>query len=206
MEYVTDRLNSTSSYHARLVGWTCFAFLAHASRVWGDRIGIDGSWSGNDTIWRACLDLNRILLYGRSDGTMSDDVQRRVIHIADAVVAGQGNGPLAPDPLELGLLLAANNAAAMDWVAAGLLGYIPEKVPLVLHAFDGFRWPISVHPISGMRILGDLGAGWPKDILDPICRRVCHPAGWSGSRVKTKTADAGKDRPFSDLFTDPQDA
>jgi len=127
LEYVSDRQNVTSSYTGGMVWHLFFAVLARASRYGGDRVGMDGSWSGNDTIWRTCLDLNRILLYGRADGTMSDEMQRRVIHIADAVIAGQGNGPLAPEPLDLGLLIGGSNAAAIDWVGAQLLAYAPEK-------------------------------------------------------------------------------
>jgi uncharacterized protein (DUF362 family) len=204
MEYVADRQNMASSYAEAILYWTCFALLAHGSRSWGDRIGVDGSWSGNNTIWRTCLDLNRIILYGRSDGKMSTDIQRRVIHIADAVVAGQGNGPLAPDPLELGLLLGANNPAAMDWVGALLLAYVPEKIPLVTHAFDDFRWPISRWTSSGVQLIGDLGFGKPGDILDPIRRNVCHPLGWmdAGARARANAPN----RPIADLFTDPEDA
>ena len=62
----------------------------------GDETGIEGSWSGNDTVWRMSLDLSRILIYGRVDGTMSDTPQRTVLHICDGIIAGQGNGPLTP--------------------------------------------------------------------------------------------------------------
>lgn len=113
---------------------------------------MEGSWCGNDTIWRTCLDLNRILLDGRSDGSMSDDIQRRVIHIADAVIAGQGNRPLAPEPLELGLMIGGNNAPAIDWVGAQLLAYAPERIALVRHAFDQFRWPISKLSSSSVQV------------------------------------------------------
>src|SRR6185295_10457402 len=94
-------------------------------RVSGDELSVEGSWSGNDTIWRTALDLNRILVYGRADGTLADSPQRRVLHIVDAVIAGQGDGPLSPSPLPLGLLVAGENPAAVDWVGAILLGYDP---------------------------------------------------------------------------------
>jgi hypothetical protein len=155
-----------------------FAVLARTSRAQGDRTGTDGSWSGNDTIWRTCLDLNRILLYGRDDGTIRDEVQRRVIHVADAVVAGQGNGPLAPDPLNMGLILGANNAAAMDWVGAHLLAYDPEKIALVRHAFDQFRWPIAGFSASSVSVAGDLGEGSPVRVLETMRQPVVHPLGW----------------------------
>ncbi len=74
---------------------------------------------------------------------MSSSPQRRVVHLADAIVAGQGDGPLSPQPLPLGLLFAANNAAVMDWFGAQLLGYDPERLPIVREAFGNFRWPIA---------------------------------------------------------------
>jgi uncharacterized protein (DUF362 family) len=214
LEYVTDRQNLSSS-HATATMWHLFvALLARTARLQGDRIGTDGSWHGNDTIWRTCLDLNRILLYGRSDagssaeairhgltlqgalhrGTMSEQIQRRVIHIADAVVAGQGNGPLAPDPLPLGLLLGGNNSSAVDWIAAHLLAYDPEKIPLLRHAFDSFRWPIANFPNTGVQLGGELGSGSPKSIIDAIRPIVTHPLGWQAAAVDQNAVNQGNVR------------
>ncbi|MFZ0685063.1 MAG: DUF362 domain-containing protein [Terriglobales bacterium] len=178
LEYLSDQQNLTSSYAAGMMWRLLFAVFARASRAKGDRTGTDGSWSGNDTIWRTCLDLNRILLYGRADATVADEIQRRVIHIADAVIAGQANGPLAPDPLNMGLILGSNNAAAMDWVGAHLLAYDPEKISLVRHAFDPFHWPITGFPASKVTVAGDLGDGSPEQVLQPVIQPVIHPVGW----------------------------
>ncbi len=183
LEYVTDRQNLSSTYAAATMWHLFVALLARTSRLQGDRLGTDGSWHGNDTIWRTCLDLNRILLYGQRDGRtnsgmIGEDIQRRVIHIADAVVAGQGNGPLAPDPLALGFLFGGNNASAVDWIGAHLLAYDPEKIPLLRHAFDSFRWPIANFPSGSVRIAGDLGSGSPSDVVDPVRLAVTHPLGW----------------------------
>jgi len=190
LEYVTDRQNLSSS-RAEATMWHLFvALLARASRLQGDRLGTDGSWHGNDTIWRTCLDLNRILFYGRADGTMGDAIQRRVIHIADAVIAGQGNGPLAPDPLDLGFLLGGNNASAVDWVAAHLLAYNPEKIPLLQHAFDPFRWPITNCPSSSVQVIGELGAGSAADVICPIRPVVTHPLGWRAAATAISSSQA----------------
>ncbi|MBV9759049.1 MAG: DUF362 domain-containing protein [Acidobacteriaceae bacterium] len=208
MEFISDRQNVTNSYAGAMVWRIAFGILARASRYRGDRIGMDGSWSGNDTIWRTCLDLNRILLYGGRDGRMRNDLQRRVIHVADAVVAGQGNGPLAPDPLELGLLLGADNAAAMDWVGAQLLAYSPEKISLVRHAFDRFEWPISDVPSSKVRLVGDLGAGAPNEILGRVRTPVSHPVGWVNAAADPVPAEP-RIRQGNDLAAasvEPQDA
>jgi uncharacterized protein (DUF362 family) len=186
-EFVSDRQNLTSTYAGGMTWRLVAAALARTSRYNGDRVGMDGSWSGNDTIWRTCLDLNRILLYGRATGTMTDEVQRRVIHIADAVVAGQGNGPLAPEPLDLGLILGGNNAAAVDQVGAHLLAYDPEKIVLVRHAFDSFRWPITNFPSSSVCVVGDLGQGPSQTLIDAVRRPVKHPVGWQDASVDQLT-------------------
>ena len=50
--------------------------------------------------------------------------RRRVpdLFIMDAVVGMEGNGPASPDLREIGLVLAADNAVAMDAVAARMMG------------------------------------------------------------------------------------
>ncbi|MCP9493818.1 MAG: DUF362 domain-containing protein [Pyrinomonadaceae bacterium MAG19_C2-C3] len=179
LEFVHDKQNVTNSY-AKGVLWHGFTFvLARVSRARGDKVGIDGSWSGNDTIWRTCLDLNRILLYGRADGTVADEVQRRVIHLVDAVISGQGEGPLNAMPLEMGLLLASNNAAAMDWVGAWLLGYDPTRIPITREAFKNFRWHIAPFAESSITLHGDLGEGNANEVLRSFSLNpVVYPVGW----------------------------
>ncbi len=178
LEYLADRENLASSTSAGAF-WHLLSSPLGKSLHWaGDRVGTDGSWSGNDTIWRTCLDLNRILLYGRADGSMSDEPQRRVIHLVDAVVAGHGDGPLAPDPLPLGIMLAGENAAAVDWIAAQLLSYDPADVPLVRHAFDRFRWPIASFSSVDVRSMGDLGESSSGMIRTGLLPEAVHPAGW----------------------------
>ena len=181
IEYTADRENTTSSLAAAGVWHGIGKQLDRVSRrLLGDHLGIEGSWSGNDTIWRTCLDLNRILLYGRSDGTVSDQLQRQVLHVVDAVVAGQGDGPLCPQPLPLGLILAGQNAAAIDWAGACLLGYDPARVPLVRQAFGNFQWPLTSFAPDEVKFLGD----WGIDNADEAFRAgeifmpVIHPIGW----------------------------
>jgi uncharacterized protein (DUF362 family) len=183
IEYLSDKQNLTTSYAAGMMWRLLFAVFARTSRARGDRTGTDGSWSGNDTIWRTCLDLNRILLYGKSDATITEEIQRRVIHIADAVVAGQADGPLAPQPLDLGLLLGSNNAPAMDWVGAHLLAYDPDKISLAKHAFDQFHWPIADFPSSEVSVAGDLGEGPPLSIIKSVRKPVVHPVGWRDAAI-----------------------
>jgi uncharacterized protein (DUF362 family) len=130
-----------------------------------------------------------------------------VIHIADAIVAGQGNGPLAPEPLELGLLLGSNNAAAMDWVGAQVLAYDPAKISLVRHAFDRFHWPIANFLSSSVSLVGDLGAGAPQVILDAVRRCVTHPVGWrDAARQPAETCAGNEQAAVAATSVDPTDA
>jgi uncharacterized protein (DUF362 family) len=194
LEFVFDKQNMTASPTAGRAWATAATQLYRVlHRTGGDRLGIEGSWSGNDTIWRTCLDLNRILLYGRADASMSDEPQRRVIHIVDAVVAGQGNGPLAPQPLALGLLLAGENAAAVDYVGALLLGYEPERISVVRHALEDFRWPLADFPAREISLTGELGEGTADTLLRAReVPAVVYPLGWrdAAARVTTESASS----------------
>ncbi len=180
LEYTLDRQNMAESMASGRLWNEVATNLNRLLRLTGDDLGTEGSWSGNDTIWRTCLDLNRILLYGKADRSLGNEPARRVIHIVDAVVAGQGDGPLSPQPLDMGLILAGENAAALDWVGARLLGYWPERIPIIREAFGDFRWPLASFAPDDITLLGDLGTGNEKERIESWKRPapVIYPAGW----------------------------
>ncbi|MFN2400261.1 MAG: DUF362 domain-containing protein [Gemmatimonadaceae bacterium] len=179
LEHTYDELNSSRSPVPRRALLLASRMLHRLARMQGDRLGVEGSWSGNDTIWRTCLDLNRILLYGRTGGSLAAVPQRLVLNVVDAVIAGQGDGPLAPQPLSMGLLFAGSNSAAVDHVAAHLLGYDPRLIPIVREAFVQMSWPLSETLPEGVQLLGDLGAGPADKILSvPDTAVRLYPAGW----------------------------
>jgi hypothetical protein len=99
---------------------------------WDTRV--DGSWHGNDTVWRTCLDLHRILRYGRADGTLAGEPQRGVFSIVDAIVAGEGDGPLSPTPVHSGFMTAGCSPVSVEWVNARLMGFDPVRIPLLREA------------------------------------------------------------------------
>lgn len=99
----------------------------------GDR-NLEGGWYGNDTVWRTVMDLQRILTFGKSDGTVASSPQRRVIHITDAIVAGDGDGPLYPRPVPLGVMTMSADAAAAEWVHALIMGFDPNRITLTANA------------------------------------------------------------------------
>ncbi|HEX6716499.1 MAG TPA: DUF362 domain-containing protein [Pyrinomonadaceae bacterium] len=178
LEYAADQQNLSDSQTAGRAWGVVATQLNRMLHLMGDNLGIEGSWSGNDTIWRTGLDLNRILLYGELDGSMASAPRRRVVHLADAIIAGQGDGPLSPQPLPLGLLLAGNNAACVDWLGAQLLDYDPQLVPIVREAFARFQWPISTCRPDEITVSGDWGTGKLDDVLVKQTPPVIHPFGW----------------------------
>jgi len=50
------------------------------------------------------------------------------LFIVDAIVGMEGNGPASPDLRAIGLILAADNAVALDAVIATMMGCAPEKL------------------------------------------------------------------------------
>ncbi len=109
--------------------------------LWFDKIrglptNVEGGWCGNDTVWRMSLDLNKILLYADTEGRLHGTPQRVTLHITDGIIAGEGEGPLRPEPVPLGAMIASLNAPASDWTATRLMGYDPAAIPITAHAFD----------------------------------------------------------------------
>ena len=180
LEYTLDRQNMTTSFAAARLWHGVAANLERLASLQGDRFGVEGSWSGNDTVWRTGLDLNRVLLYGCSDGTLASTPQREIIHIVDAVIAGQGDGPLRPQPLPLGLVLGGRSAPAVDWIGAFLLGYNPAQIPIVREAFTQFCWPLTEFQTGDITVFGDLGTGNAEAVLGDTntAGDIAYPAGW----------------------------
>jgi uncharacterized protein (DUF362 family) len=94
----------------------------------------NAGWYGNDTVWRMVLDLNKVAVYGRNDGTIAETPQRTLYTLVDGIIGGQGSGPLYPDPLALGILAFSNDSYLMDEVGGYLYRLIIDKVPLLKEA------------------------------------------------------------------------
>lgn len=95
-----------------------------------------GNWYGNDTLWRTILDLNKILFYADASGNMRLDSPKRYFSLVDGIVAGEGDGPMAPDPKPSGVLLAGFNPVAVDVACATIMGYDFNKIPQLKNAFQ----------------------------------------------------------------------
>lgn len=91
----------------------------------------EGSWYGNDTIWRTIVDLNRILLYADKKGAISEGRKRKVLHIGDMIISGEKEGPLAPTPKNVGAIIISEDPVAFDVMVCSLMGFDYRKIPSV---------------------------------------------------------------------------
>ena len=129
-----------------------------------------GNWHGNDTVWRMSLDLNRILLYGSTDGTMRPAGRaKRWFSVVDGIVAMEGNGPQGGDRRPEGLVIAGGNPVAVDATCARLMGFDPAKLAIVREAFAPHRWPLiegteeDIAPVSNVPCWSRPIAEWNPD-------------------------------------------
>lgn len=132
----------------RLGPWLHGKARSAGARVFGNTEEVirGGNWWGNDTIWRMCLDLNKIVLYGRPDGTLRPprlEEQKRHFVLVDAIVAGEGRGPTNPDPVPAGLVVFGVHPASVDACCAYLMGFDPDRIPIVRQAFRCERHPLA---------------------------------------------------------------
>jgi uncharacterized protein (DUF362 family) len=114
-----------------------FVPLKKAGRVaFGDtqRVVRSGNWYGNDTCWRMVLDLNKCLWWFDGEAARRE-TPRRYLSVVDGIIGGEGNGPAAPDPKPCGLVLAGTHPVAVDVVAASIMGFAWDKLPLLRNAF-----------------------------------------------------------------------
>jgi len=119
-------------------GWSRFFVPLKKAGRWffGDtqKVVRSGNWHGNDTCWRMVLDLNKCLFFFDGEGKRRPS-PRKYLAVVDGIVAGEGNGPMAPDRRECGLILAGTHPLAVDCVAASAMGFEPERIRLLERAF-----------------------------------------------------------------------
>lgn len=135
----------------------------------------DGNWSGNDTLWRTILDLNRIILYADRRGVLHDERQRAVLSIIDGIIAGEGNGPLAPRPKRCGVLVAGLDAWACDYVATRMMGVDPATIGFLSEAATAAPYRVTRLAPGALRIVPEEAAGLRFDFA--------LPAAWQDARA-----------------------
>ncbi len=163
----------------------------------------EGSWYGNNTIWRTIVDLNRIMLYADKFGIMTDKVQRKSFIIGDMVISGEKEGPLEPSPKKAGILVFGMNPICVDKVVASLMGFNYSDIPSISNreiykgrcAFTEYRYVdiVSNENMWNQRELEDIRQkaslkfeptmGWEDKLGSPKKQVICETIKSKGCRV-----------------------
>jgi len=134
-----------------------------------------GNWEGNDTTWRMVLDIARAFFHADLEGKMQAIRKRRFFAIIDGIIAGDGNGPMAPRPRHEGVLVAGIDPVAVDFTAAKIMGFEPANISVLARAAAEHRFPLgSVDSIS-LRTNWD---NWKDGIAGDESLRFVPPNHW----------------------------
>jgi uncharacterized protein (DUF362 family) len=139
---------------------------------------LSAGWFGNDTTWRMVLDLNKIVLFGDRNGGISETQQRVFYNLCDGIIGGQGNGPLNPEPLPLGIVCFSDNSELTDLSFATLMGMNSNKISLLQAAQKNNKDTKKLIYLDGQNVsLAD---------LNKIALNANMPLGWADYQAVKK--------------------
>ncbi len=110
---------------------------------------------------------------------------RTVLTLIDGVVAGEGEGPLAPRDVPLGAIIASADPVAADLVAVRLMGFDERKLPKLCEPMRDAGPRITAVRDAADVSVGEVAAGGfavrelRLDDLRAARTFVAHP-GWVG--------------------------
>ena len=114
-----------------------------------------GNWYGNDSAWRMTVDLMRILHYASREGKMCSQPQRRLFSVIDGIVGGEGNGPLTPDPVASGVVVAGEGLLATDLAATAVMGFDPEVLRMYQHLLRDPHFRFEADSLNQVRVVSN---------------------------------------------------
>lgn len=149
--------------------------VRHAVRPWA--CDLAGAWSGNDTCWRMAVDLARILAYAGPDGIMRDYRVRSHVAMVDGILGGEGQGPLMPRAVRSGILLFGDNVVEVDHAAAILMGYAPDRLPIIRKAAGTKQYSLSSHLNEQSIVFNGVRSNL-EHVKSNVAYRYVSPKGW----------------------------
>lgn len=151
----------------------------------------EGSWHGNDTIWRCVKDINKILFYSDKAGMMKKEKQRKYLCFVDAVLAGEGEGPMEQTTKPFGVVMAGDNPVFIDYAATKLMRYNYDDIPCIKNGFINKWW--------------DLVDGQPEEVilkinqpLNLVSQYFMPTFGWE-EKLKQFTAETDNTEIYKEL-------
>lgn len=140
-----------------------------------------GNWYGNDSAWRMTVDLMKVFKFADDKGGLRDTAQRRSFSVIDGIIGGDCCGPLTPDPVPSGTLIAGENLLAVDLVATRLMGFDPLKVQIYKNLLQDDEFDFDIRTLEEINVVSP-EPGWPECLTDSSSRFLDfdpHP-GWVG--------------------------
>lgn len=133
-----DRLEAASTYPIRAMYRLINKVVWKSREVWPfPDPYFEGSWYGNDTLWRTILDLNQVVFFADAQGRIHPgQSQRRYFTLVDGIVTGEGDGPIEPTPRQCGMLIAGDNPVSIDTCCAMAMGFDPTRIPAIHHGWS----------------------------------------------------------------------
>lgn len=152
-----------------------------------------GNWHGNDTTWRMTVDLNTCFFYWQQlaeESSRKTPVKfpRRYIVIVDGIIAGEGEGPLAPDAVASNVLIGGCNPVAIDTVSAWLMGFDPYKIKMLVGAAEKNALPLIDYPLEAIKVEANKleWTGTLEEIMTIETFHFTPHFGWTGAIEKAQ--------------------
>lgn len=143
----------------------------------------EGSWYGNHTISKTITDLNKIVMYAGKDGNMHDTPQRRILVIADMIISGEKEGPVAPSPKNVGIIAAGENQVCFDEAIARIMGFDKSKIP-TLQNVRNIKGKYRLVDDTDRAVIVSNQSQWngknPDNIPKEYCMGYEATSGWKG--------------------------
>ena len=135
---------------------------------------LEGSWYGNDTVWRCIIDLNNIIFFADKNGQLSNTPQRKYLGLVDGILAGEGEGPMEQTPRKAGLLIAGTHPVAIDYAAAKVIGFDWQKIPQIRESFEKNGFDLTKFSPAEINMLSN------KTDINSLNLKFKPSAGWHG--------------------------
>ncbi len=138
-----------------------------------------GSWSGNTTISKTTIDLNKILLYADKTGIIRKEKQRQLFNVCDMIISGEKNGPMAPTSKKVGLIISGENSYSIDMIISKMMGINVELLPTLKCAKE-ISGNIKICDIDEHIVIYSNDNKYDKADINDLtgCIRYNAPEGW----------------------------
>lgn len=140
-----------------------------------------GSWSGNDTLWRAILDLNTILFYSDINGNIHDTPQRKYFCVIDGIISGEGGGPYSNYGKKTGCIVSGFDPIAIDLVTVQFMGLDANKIPKIKNSLNKNNHSIYFNERTNIQIKTNDDTWYNLLISKKSCFKFKLTEGWVNS-------------------------